>query len=90
MNPLKPLKVFTDAIALPIQAVITVSICALINYMVSPGYWWVKWVALGMGIAVLCAWARALKALVLTAGVAGLAGMAYVAYRNWKTGKPAG
>lgn len=89
-NPLRPLKVFTDAIALPIKAFVIVLICGIINATVSPGVWWFKWVALGMGIAVLCVWARALKALILTVGVAGLAGLAYHGYRKWNEGRQAG
>jgi len=41
----------------------------------------VQWVAFGMGIALLCIWARALKTL---AGAGLLAGLGYLAYRWWQ------
>ena len=63
---LAPIKDVGQAIAMVFRAIFVVGLCALINAMTSPGHWWFKWVALGMGIAVLVAWGRALKtALVL-------------------------
>lgn len=74
MNPIKlvtrPIHNITQAIVMPFKALFVVGLCALINWMTSPGNWWVQWVALGMGIAVLVAWARAAKTLVLLAVVA--------------------
>lgn len=44
----------------------------VINAMTSPGHWWVRWAALGIGIAwVLCLF-RVLRALVLVGGLAAL------------------
>ena len=77
MNPLRTLG---DAASLPFKAVFVVGLCLLINWWTSPGHWWVQWVALGMGIAVLVAWARALR-LLLAAAVLGVVGN--WAYRRW-------
>jgi hypothetical protein len=74
MNPIsmitRPVRDLADAVLLPFKAVFVVGLCFVINWMTSPGYWWVKWVALGMGIAVLVAWARAARTLLLLALVA--------------------
>lgn len=71
MNPLnlitQPFGNLTRAIVLPFKALFVVGLCALINAMTSPGDWWFQWVAFGMGIAVLVAWARAIKSLVVLA-----------------------
>jgi len=82
MNPLKPLNVFTDAITFPLFAIFVIGVTGMVNWMVSPGVWWFKWAAFGMVIAVLCVWARALKALVLAIGVAGIAAFLYQAWRK--------
>lgn len=77
MNPLRTLR---EAVTLPFTAVFVVGLCLLINWLTSPGEWWVQWVALGMGIAVVCAWARALRLLVIAALLAVVGGWAY---RRW-------
>lgn len=74
MNPVKlvtrPIRNLTDALVMPFKAVFVVGLCAVINAMTYHGTWWVKWVALGMGIAVLVAFARAAKTLAVIALVA--------------------
>lgn len=74
MNPLRfatrPVGHLYAAIVMPFKALFVVGLCALINAMTTPGHWWVKWVALGMGIAVLVAWARALRSVFALALVA--------------------
>lgn len=79
MNPIKfvtrPIRNLTEAIVMPFRALFVVGLCALINWMTSPGHWWVQWVALGMGIAVLVAWARAAKTLLV---------LGLVAFVGWK------
>ncbi len=74
MNPLafltRPVRDLTQAVLLPFKAVFVVGLCAAINAMTSPGHWWFKWVALGMGIAVLLAWARAARTLLVLGLVA--------------------
>ncbi len=44
----------------------------IINWMTSPGDWWVQWAALGIGIAWVLSLLRVLRALVLVGGVAAL------------------
>ena len=77
MNPFRSLG---DAVTMPLRAVFVVRLCFVINWMTAPGHWWVQWVILGMGIAVLSAWARAFK-LLFAAGA--LAAIGAWAYRHW-------
>ena len=74
MNPIKfvtrPVRDITQAIVMPFKALFVVGLCFVINWMTSPGNWWVQWVALGMGIAVVVSLARAAKTLLLLALVA--------------------
>lgn len=44
----------------------------VINWMTSPGHWWVQWPALGIGIAWVISLFRVLRALVLAGGAAAL------------------
>ena len=71
MNPLSfigsPIQTLWDAVAMPFKAIFVVGLCYTINHFTSPGHAWWHWVALGMGIAVLVAWARAFKTIVLLA-----------------------
>lgn len=73
MNPFRlvtqPINDLWAAVARPFQAVFVVGLCWFINRMTSPEQPWWHWVAFGMGIAVLVAWARAFKTLALLAVV---------------------
>jgi hypothetical protein len=42
----------------------------VINWMTTPGQWWIKWVALGMGIAWVIALLRVVRMIVLLGGLA--------------------
>jgi hypothetical protein len=53
----------------------------VINWMTSPGVWWVKWAALGIGIAWVLSLFRVLKMMVLVGGLAAFA----VLLRNYWT-----
>lgn len=66
----RPVKNLTDAVVMPFKAVFVVGLCGVINAMTYSGTWWVKWVALGMGIATVVAIGRALKTLIVLALVA--------------------
>ena len=67
MNPVKDV---WNLVAMPMKAVFVVGLCGLINWMTYAGTWWVKWVALGMGIATVVAVARGLRSLLLLALIA--------------------
>ena len=71
MNPFAfvtaPIQTLWDAFAQPFRALFVVGLCYVINRMTSPETHWWHWVALGMSIAVLVAWARAFKTIVLLA-----------------------
>ncbi len=71
MNPLsfalRPVKNIADAVLTPLKALWVIGLTGFINWMTFSGHWWFKWVAFGMAIAVLVAWARAAKTLVLLA-----------------------
>ena len=87
MNPLKPLADLSKAVTFPFTLLFVVGLCTIINWFTSPGHWWVQWVAFGMGIALLCIWARALKILIAAVGIAGLG---YLVYRWWTSRGQAG
>ena len=74
MNPLRwifePVHDLTRAVLLPFKALFVVGLCFVINWMTSPHHWWVQWVAFGMGIAVLVAWAKAARTLLTLALIA--------------------
>ncbi len=59
----RPVRDLTDAVVMPFRALFVVGLCWLINAWTFSGHWWVKWVALGMGIAVVVAFARAARTL---------------------------
>lgn len=49
----------------------------VVNWMTYTGEWWIRWVALGIGIAWIINFFRVLKAVVVMGGVAAL-----IAYLN--------
>ena len=63
MNPFKAVENLSKAVTFPFTALFVVGLCGFINWFTSPGHWWVQWVAFGMAIALLCIWARALRAV---------------------------
>ena len=66
----RPIRDLTQAVLMPFKALFVVGLTGLINAMTFHGVWWFKWVALGMGIAVLVAFARAARTLLVLALVA--------------------
>lgn len=44
----------------------------VINWIVTPGHWWVGWAALGLGIAWVISLLRVLRAAVVVGGLAAL------------------
>ena len=51
------------------------ALLVVINWMTSPGDWWVQWAALGIGIAWVISLMRVLSAVVVAGGAAGLASL---------------
>jgi hypothetical protein len=88
MNPLRsfisplfsPFTDITRAIVLPFKALFVVGLTGTINAMTYHGVWWFKWVAFGMGIAVLVAFAKAARSLLLLALVAWVGTKIYKRY----------
>ena len=76
----RPVKNIADAVIMPFKAVFVVGLTGIINAMTYHGVWWFKWVALGMGIAVLVSFARAAKTLLLLALVAWVGAKIYQRY----------
>jgi hypothetical protein len=77
MNPFsfatRPVKHIADAVLMPFKALWVVGLTGFVNAVTCSGQWWFKWVAFGMGIAVLVAWARAARTLLLL-GLIGIVG----------------
>ncbi len=61
------------AVRILFTAPLILALLFVINLMTSPGDWWVRWAALGLGIAWVIALFRVLRAVVLVGGVAALA-----------------
>jgi len=53
-----PIDSLWEAVAKPFKALFVVGLCYFINRVTSPENPWWHWVAFGMSIAVLVAWAR--------------------------------
>jgi hypothetical protein len=67
---MKPLRDLSQALVMPFKALFVVGLCAVVNAMTYSGHWWVQWVALGMGIAIVVALARGVRTLAVLAAVA--------------------
>ena len=74
MNPLtfftRPLNNIVQAVVMPFKALFVIGLTGAVNAMTYHGTWWFKWVAFGMGIAVLISLARAARTILLLALVA--------------------
>ena len=58
----------------------------VVNWMTSPGHWWVQWAALGIGIAWFLSLLRVIRAAIIMGGLAALA--AYVLHRRQAAAQP--
>lgn len=71
MNPISaltnPISDLLQALVMPFRALFVIGLTGSINYLTFNGVWWVKWVALGMGIATVVALARAARAALIIA-----------------------
>ncbi len=56
------------------------ALLTVINLMTTPGNWWVRWAALGIGIAWVVSLLRVIRAVVLVGGIAAL--VAYLRNRQ--------
>ena len=48
------------------------ALCFVINWMTSPGDWWVQWAALGLGIAWVICLLRLIRAAIIMGGLTAL------------------
>jgi hypothetical protein len=55
-----------------IKGPVLLLVLLVINLVTTPGIWWFKWAALGIGIAWIFALLRVLRAMVLLGGMAAL------------------
>jgi len=76
----RPVRNIADAVIMPFKALWVVGLTGFINAVTYSGTWWFKWVAFGMAIAVLVAWARAAKTLLLLGLVAFVGWQVYKRY----------
>lgn len=53
-------------------APLILALLALINWLTSPGEWWIKWPAIGLGIAWFISLMRVLRAVIVVGGLAAL------------------
>jgi hypothetical protein len=75
MNPFRTLRALRFLVTGPV----VLAVLIVINAMTSPGHWWVKWAALGIGIAWIFSLLRVIRAMVLVGGL-----MALIAYLKKK------
>jgi hypothetical protein len=62
------------AVGFLFKAPLILAFLFVINWMTFSGDWWVKWAALGIGIAWVLSLFRVIRALILAGGLAALAG----------------
>jgi hypothetical protein len=75
MNIFRTLRAVRFLVTGPVILVVLIAI----NAMTTPGDWWVKWAALGIGIAWIFSLLRVLRAMVLVGGF-----LALIAYLKRK------
>jgi hypothetical protein len=63
------------AVGFLFKAPFILALLFVINWMTFSGEWWVKWAALGLGIAWFMCLFRVIRAALLAGGLAALAGM---------------
>lgn len=71
-NPIAPLTRLVHDVKYLFTAPFILGLLAVIDWMTSPGHWWVQWAALGMGIAWVICLFRVLKAMIILGGLAAL------------------
>jgi hypothetical protein len=68
------------AVGFLFKAPLILALLLVINWMTFSGEWWVRWAALGIGIAWVVSLFRVIRAVLLAGGLAALAG--YIASRR--------
>jgi hypothetical protein len=68
-----------DAVGFLVKGPLILAFLFVINWMIG-GEWWVKWAALGIGIAWVFCLLRVIRAVIVAGGLAALAG--YLASRR--------
>lgn len=63
------------AVGFLFKAPFILALLVVINWMTFSGEWWVKWAALGIGIAWFVCLLRVIRAALLAGGLAALAGI---------------
>lgn len=61
-----------QAVKFLVTAPFILLLLVIINWMTTPGIWWVKWAALGLGIAYLVNLLQVIRAIVIAGGIAAL------------------
>ena len=74
------MKKTVDALGFVFKAPLILLFLFVVNWMTFAGEWWVKWAALGIGIAWVISVFRVIRAVVLAGGLAALT--AYLASRR--------
>ena len=54
---------------------LVLALLVVINFMTSPGNWWVQWAALGIGIAWVISFIRVVGAILVAGGIAAFVAM---------------
>ena len=51
---------------------VILALLVIINVMTSPGHWWFKWAALGIGVAWIFSMLRVIRAMIVVGGLGAL------------------
>lgn len=66
------MRALVESVKFLFVAPVLVIVLGVIDWMTSPGHWWVHWAALGIGIGWFFSLLRVLKAIVVLGGLAAL------------------
>lgn len=66
------MRALVESVKFLFVAPVLVIMLGVIDWMTSPGHWWVHWAALGIGIGWFFSLLRVLKAIVVLGGLAAL------------------
>lgn len=66
------MRALVESVKFLFVAPVLVIMLGVIDWMTSPGHWWVHWAALGIGIGWFFSLLRVLKAIIVLGGLAAL------------------